>query len=173
MQLPWLRAEGSPVIEQCKKHLEDAGESYGEHMVFAMTVGLMAVGAGLACLVHALIPALCKHRCSETVRALYRLFENRGELDQARHQASGAMTFVGLTSLALLAVAPLVAAAPGEWWAWTAATLAFAVPAHAVPSAIPRAADDRLPTIDPTIGTVREYPAVRESLRTDPPAASF
>lgn len=129
MQRQQLRAKGSPVIEQCRKHLEEAGESYGEHMIFAMTVGLMAVGAGLACLVHAVIPALCKHRCSETVRSLYRLFENRGELDQVRHQASGAMTFVGLTSLALFAVAPLVAAAPGEWWAWTAAAFAFAIPA--------------------------------------------
>ena len=117
------------MIEQCRKHLEEASESYDEHMLFAVTVGLMAVGAGLACLVHAVIPALCKHRCSETVRDLYRLFENRGELDQVRYQASGAMTLIGLTSLALFSVAPLVAAAPGEWWAWTVAGLAFAIPA--------------------------------------------
>ena len=129
MQLRQLRAKGISVIEQCRNHIEEAGESYGEHMMFAMTVGLMAVGAGLACLVHAVIPALCKHRCSETVRALYRLFENRGELGKVRHQASGAMTFVGLTSLSLFAAAPLVTAAPGEWWGWAIAGFAFAIPA--------------------------------------------
>ena len=117
------------MIEQCRRHLEEAGESYGEHMLFALTVGLMAIGSGLACIVHALIPALCKNRCSETVRALYRLFQNRGELGRVRDQASGAMTFVGLTALSLFAVAPLVAAAPSEWWTWAAACLAFVIPA--------------------------------------------
>jgi len=54
--------KGPTVIEQCRKHLEEAGESYCEHMLFEMTVGLMTVGAGLACLVHAVVPALCKQR---------------------------------------------------------------------------------------------------------------
>jgi len=117
------------MIEQCRKHLQDAGESYGEHMLFALTVGFMAIGAGLACLVHSVVPALCKNRCSETVRALYRLFEDRGELAGVRDQASGAMVFAGLTALCLFAVAPLLAAAPGAWWSWAAACFAFAIPA--------------------------------------------
>ena len=117
------------MIEQCRRHLREAGESYGEHMLFAMTVGFMAIGAGLACVIHAVVPALCKHRCSETVRELYSLFENRGELERVRDQASGAMTFAGLTGLCLLAVAPLLAAAPGEWWTWIVAGFAFAIPA--------------------------------------------
>ena len=117
------------MIEACRRHLSEAGESYGEHMLFALTVGFMSVGAGLACIVHALVPALCKHRCSETVRQLYRLFENRGELQSVRDQASGAMTFAGLTALCLFSVAPLLAAAPREWWAWIAAAFAFTIPA--------------------------------------------
>jgi len=117
------------MIGKCRDHLRETGETYGEHLFFALTVGFMAIGAGLACLVHAVVPALCKHRCSETVRALYRLFENRGELDRVREQASGAMTFAGLTALCLFAVAPLLAAAPGEWWTWGAAGFAFAIPA--------------------------------------------
>ena len=87
------------MIKECRNHLQEAGETYGQHMLFAMTVGFMAIGAGLACVLHAIVPALCKHRCSETIRALYRLFENRGELDRVREQASGAMTFAGLTAL--------------------------------------------------------------------------
>ena len=117
------------MIEQCRNHLREAGETYGEHMLFALTVGFMTVGAGLACIVHAVVPALCKHRCSETVRQLYRLFENRGELERVRDQASGAMTFAGLTALCLFAVAPLVTAAPGAWWTWIVAGFAFAIPA--------------------------------------------
>ena len=117
------------MIEDSRKHLSDAGETYGEHFAFAVTVGLMAIGAGFACLIHGFVPALCKHRCSDTVRELYRLFENRGELAQVREQASGAMVFAGLTALCVFAVAPLIAAAPGEWWTWTAAAFAFAIPA--------------------------------------------
>jgi len=117
------------MIKECRSHLQEAGETYGQHMLFALTVGFMAIGAGLACVLHAIVPALCKHRCSETIRALYRLFENRGELDRVREQASGAMTFAGLTALCLFAVAPLLASAPSEWWTWAAAAFAFAIPA--------------------------------------------
>jgi hypothetical protein len=117
------------MIEDSRKHLQEAGETYGEHMSFAVTVGLMAIGAGLACLVHAVVPALCKHRCSETVRQLYRLFEDRRELDRVRDEASGATVFAGLTALCVCAVAPLIAAAAGEWWAWAVAGFAFAIPA--------------------------------------------
>jgi hypothetical protein len=39
------------------------------------------------------------------------------------------MVFAGLTALCIFAVAPLNAAAPGEWWTWTAAAFAFAIPA--------------------------------------------
>jgi len=117
------------MIEDSRQHLREAGETYAEHLAFALTVGLMAIGAGLACLIHAVIPALCKHRCSETVRELHRLFENRGELGRVREEASGATVFAGLTALCVLAVAPLVAAAPGEWWTWAAAGFAFAIPA--------------------------------------------
>ena len=117
------------MIEDSRQHLREADETYGEHLAFALTVGLMAIGAGLACLIHAIIPALCKRRCSETVRELYRLFENRGELDRVRDEASGATVFAGLTALCIFAVAPLIAAAPGEWWTWAAAGFAFAIPA--------------------------------------------
>lgn len=39
-------------------HPASVGESYGEHLVMATGFGLRMVGAGLACLVHALLPFL-------------------------------------------------------------------------------------------------------------------
>ena len=117
------------MIEQSKAHLREAGETYGEHLACAFTVGLMAVGAGLACVIHALVPALCRQTCSATVRELCRLFENRGELEQVRGQASGAMVFAGLISLSAFASAPLLIAARGDWWSWVIAALSFAIPA--------------------------------------------
>lgn len=117
------------MIEQSRAHLREASETYGQHLGFAFTVGLMAVGAGLACLIHAFVPALCRQTCSATVRELYRLFENRGELEQVRGQAPGPMVFAGLISLSAFASAPLVIAARGDSWSWVIAALAFAVPA--------------------------------------------
>ena len=117
------------MIEDSRNHLREANETYGEHLRFAVTVGLMAIGAGLACIVHAVIPALCKRSCSRTVCELYRLFENRGELDRVRENASGPTTFAGLMALSSFAVAPLLAVAPRDWWSWAIAVLAFAIPA--------------------------------------------
>ena len=117
------------MIASSREHLRDAGETYGGHMAFALTVGLMAIGAGLSCLVHAILPALCRQTCSATIRELYRLFEDRGELDRVREQASGPIVFVGLLSLACFASAPMVIAARGDWWSWLIAAHSFAIPA--------------------------------------------
>lgn len=110
-------------------HLEEAGEAYGEHMRFAAMVGLMAIGAGLACLIHAIVPALCRGTCSATIRELHRLFENRGELSHARDHASGPIVLAGLFALSSFASAPLLLAAAHQWWSWLIAALAFAIPA--------------------------------------------
>ena len=40
------------------EHPEAVGETYGEHLVMASGFGLKMIGAGLACLVHALLPFL-------------------------------------------------------------------------------------------------------------------
>ena len=117
------------MFKNSRVHLEEAGETYAEHMRFAATVALMAIGAGLACLVHAIVPALCRATCSATIRELHRLFENRGELACARGQASGPIVLTGLLALSSFASAPLLLASPDEWWSWIVAALAFAIPA--------------------------------------------
>src|SRR5690349_18240524 len=100
------------MLTQCRYHLRDAGESYFEHLAFASLVGLMAIGAGLACLIHALIPALCQRTCSSTVRLLQELFADRSQLQVIAARASGATTFVGLVALSLYAaIAPIIVGA--------------------------------------------------------------
>jgi hypothetical protein len=117
------------MLKSSRTHLQEAGETYGEHMRFAAMVALMAIGAGLACLVHAFVPALCRGTCSATIRELYWLFDNRGELARAKGYASGPIVFAGLFALSSFASAPLLLAASHEWWSWLIAALAFAIPA--------------------------------------------
>jgi hypothetical protein len=116
------------MIRDCRAHLAEAGETYAEHFRFAATVALVAIGAGLACLLHALVPSLCRHTCSTAIGQLHRLFQDRGELDSARDHTSGVIVLVGLLVLSSFASAPLVLLAPDRWWSWTVAALAFAVP---------------------------------------------
>jgi len=65
------------LIARSKAHVEGAGETYGEHARFALAVGRTLMVAGLACIVHALIPALFTDKASRTVRALQAVFANR------------------------------------------------------------------------------------------------
>jgi hypothetical protein len=52
------------------QHLEEAGESYGEHFVVASSFGLKMIAGGLACMVHAVFPFLCQRTGSDAVRRL-------------------------------------------------------------------------------------------------------
>jgi hypothetical protein len=65
------------MITESKAHFREAGETYLGHLRFASTIGLLAIAAGLACLIHALVPALCTRTASRTVGQLARLFEQR------------------------------------------------------------------------------------------------
>jgi len=52
------------------EHPATVGESYGEHFVFAITVGSRMVAGGLACMLHAVLPEFCKTTGSRTIREL-------------------------------------------------------------------------------------------------------
>lgn len=84
------------MLSASRAHLAAAGETYREHMRFARTVGALAIGAGLACILHAFIPALCQTTCSRTVEQLQRLFEDRRRLPEIQEEASGVWVFVTL-----------------------------------------------------------------------------
>ena len=116
------------MLIRSRAHLVEAGENYFEHMRFAVGVGLMLVAAGLACIIHGLIPGFCTKTASRTVDELRRLFAERHALASVLHEASGALVLVGLVALTLPAWA-LLLLAPGYPLPIITALFALAIPA--------------------------------------------
>lgn len=54
-----------------RDHPAEVGESYGEHFHAAGGFGLRMVAGGMACMVHAVVPALFVTTGSGTVKRLY------------------------------------------------------------------------------------------------------
>lgn len=62
-------------------HPASVGETYFEHMAHASGFGLSMILAGVACIVHALIPAWFVSTGSNTIRRLHdRMIANRRRL---------------------------------------------------------------------------------------------
>jgi hypothetical protein len=59
-------------------HPHSVNESYGEHFRFAMGFSLKLIGAGLAAMVHALIPCLFKTTASSAIKQMHARIVNRG-----------------------------------------------------------------------------------------------
>lgn len=60
------------------EHPRSIGETYGEHFKVASQFSVSLLLAGLACAIHALIPALCKTTASRAVAQLhYRMVTHR------------------------------------------------------------------------------------------------
>jgi hypothetical protein len=60
------------------KHPRSVGETYVEHMAAALSFGLTMIAAGLACVVHAFVPALFERTASRAIVDLYgRMVTNR------------------------------------------------------------------------------------------------
>lgn len=53
------------------EHPSSVGESYFGHLLQATRFGLRMIGAGLACLLHGLLPFLCVTRGSDAMTALH------------------------------------------------------------------------------------------------------
>jgi uncharacterized protein YjeT (DUF2065 family) len=58
------------MLESSKKHLKEAGKAYGPHGLFAVKAGVLLVYAGLASIIHGLIPALFPFKSRDIVRDL-------------------------------------------------------------------------------------------------------
>ena len=54
-----------------REHPRSLGMSWAEHGVGAVVIGARMVGAGLACIVHAAIPALFTETAGRTVTSLH------------------------------------------------------------------------------------------------------
>ena len=116
------------MLAKCRTHLAEAGETYLVHMRFASGVALMLIGAGVACLLHALIPALCEKTASRTVGHLSTVFVSREGLPEALEETSGVVTLVGLLALSTPAWV-LAVATPHQPMTAVAAALSLAVAA--------------------------------------------
>ena len=53
-----------------REHPASVGESYSEHARNAGRYGLLMIGCGLACLIHALLPFAFKRTGSDTILSL-------------------------------------------------------------------------------------------------------
>ena len=61
-------------------HPNSVGESYGEHCMFASQFGLTLSGAGLAAIVHGLLPFVLQTTASSVVKDLNAILSDRSRL---------------------------------------------------------------------------------------------
>lgn len=95
------------MIARSRAHLQLAGETYRQHFRFAATFGLLAIAAGVAALVHALVPGTCTSTASRIVRHLGQLLEDRDKIDAVESEAVEARAFAMLLVLAAALSIPL------------------------------------------------------------------
>ena len=119
------------MIRHSIAHLRQAQEGYWQHFRFATTFGLLAMAAGIAALLHAILPAVCTSTASRIIRHLGQLVDDRTKIDAIEAEAVEARAFVLLLMLATAVVAPLwVRGAP------MTLKIAYTVLAYALPAAL-------------------------------------
>ncbi len=59
------------------EHPRSIGETYHGHAYFAACTGAQMIWAGLACIIHGVLPFVFSNTASQTVNALHESFENR------------------------------------------------------------------------------------------------
>jgi hypothetical protein len=89
------------LVSSSRTHLASVGESYVEHFRFAVAVGALMVAAGLACILHAFVPGVCRNTASRTLAGLNRALEDRSALDAALAETGEALAFALLLSMSL------------------------------------------------------------------------
>jgi hypothetical protein len=72
-------------------HPASLGESYWEHQGHALHFGIALLGAALACIVHALVPALFQRTGSTTVERLHSEMTARRRIGAAGHRSADAL----------------------------------------------------------------------------------
>jgi hypothetical protein len=66
------------VIRSSKAHLDEVDERYFEHFGAALAISFQLLKAGLACALHALIPALCTRTASRCIGQVTARMSARG-----------------------------------------------------------------------------------------------
>src|SRR6476469_4074526 len=116
------------LLKASRAHLAEVGETYFEHMRFALVVGALGVGAGLACMLHAIVPALCERSCSRAVASLRRLFADRSLLEPVMAENSALLIFVVLTGISLVTAVAVAICTAGSWIALFVIPQSFTLP---------------------------------------------
>ncbi len=62
------------------KHLDEVGETYGEHFAHAGGYGVTLLVAAMACMVHAILPFLFERTASDCIRNLHWRMAARGRM---------------------------------------------------------------------------------------------
>jgi hypothetical protein len=65
------------MLDSFTRHPRSVGETYGEHFVAATGFGVTMVGAGVACLIHAVLPFAFKTTGSQCVARLHEHLSRR------------------------------------------------------------------------------------------------
>jgi len=58
-------------------HPQQVGESYFQHQRVALSFALPLLGAGLAAVIHAIVPGLCETTAGDAIRKLHARLEKR------------------------------------------------------------------------------------------------
>ncbi|MBU4435711.1 MAG: hypothetical protein KKC14_15020 [Alphaproteobacteria bacterium] len=83
------------MLKPFTRHPQAVGETYGQHLGAACGFGLTLIGAGLACLVHALLPFAFERTGSNTVRRLNDRLSRRRALAETPSTGIDAEPVVG------------------------------------------------------------------------------
>ena len=71
------------------KHLEEANESYFEHGFFALRFGFLMIIGGLAAIVHAIFPFLCRKTGSRCAMKIMKILEDHNRMSEERKKRNG------------------------------------------------------------------------------------
>ena len=70
------------------EHPATVNQTYFQHFFFAMRFAVLLIVAGLAALIHAIIPALFAHTASQIVGRLHRQIEVRHQTERRTNEAA-------------------------------------------------------------------------------------
>jgi len=67
------------MIKKSQKHLEQANESYFEHMIIALKISFELLIGSLMAFIHALLPSVFTSSASNKIKKLYSFIESRNK----------------------------------------------------------------------------------------------
>jgi len=67
------------MIKKSQKHLEQANESYFEHMIIALKISFELLIGSLISFIHALLPSVFTSSTSNKIKKLYSFIESRNK----------------------------------------------------------------------------------------------